>query len=80
MSTELNGALAIAEREFEEKVRRAFDELAKATLPDVAVKRIHSYSMAEDNETLCIMCDMADGSTAMISITPGRPIAASIVA
>ena len=55
------------------------NEIEKRTLPDAAVESIHSYGMAEDGRTLCVMCDMVDGSTVMISVCPGRPIAACVV-
>lgn len=48
-------------------------------LGGVLVESIHSYDIAEDGRTLCVMCEMADGSTAMISVCPGRPITACVV-
>lgn len=48
-------------------------------LPATLVEGIYSHGMAEDGRTLCVMCDMVDGSTVMISVCPGRPIAACVV-
>jgi hypothetical protein len=47
--------------------------------PAALVECIYSCDMAEDGRTLCVMCDMADGSTVMISACPGRPITSCVV-
>lgn len=49
-------------------------------LPAALVEGIYSYGMAEDGRTLCVMCDMEDGSTVMISVCPGSPVAVQVVA
>ncbi|MBI4290585.1 MAG: hypothetical protein HY661_03795 [Betaproteobacteria bacterium] len=68
-----------AAREFEADVLRIFSELEGATLPTAQVESIYSYGIAEDGETLMVMVDLADGSTAAISVAPGQPIGVRVV-
>jgi hypothetical protein len=62
------------------KLRDISSERAGSTLPDAAVACIHSNNIAEDGKTLVLMIDLADGTTAMISVCPGHPITCCVVA
>ena len=55
-------------------------EVEGPLLGGMLVKSIHSYGLAEDGNTLCIMVDMVDNTNVMISLAPGSPIAAHVVA
>lgn len=68
-----------AQYEMDRAVSRLFSELEVRLLPAAAVDRVHHSGLAEDGKTLSIMCGMADGSTVMISVCPGRLITACTV-
>lgn len=55
-------------------------EVEGQLLGGVLVNSIHSYGLAEDNKTLMVMVELADGHTAVISVCPGSPVTAHVVA
>jgi hypothetical protein len=59
--------------------RAVFNELDIPTLPVAVVESINSYGIAEDGETLIVLVELADGSTASVGITPGQPISVHVV-
>lgn len=59
--------------------RAVSNELDAPALPAAVVESINSYGIAEDGETLMVMVELADGSTAAVSIAPGAPICVRVV-
>ena len=68
-----------ADRRLQAEIGLAFAGFSRL-LPDSPVKAIHSYGMAEDHLTLCILIDLDDGAEVMISIAPGDRIHVAKVA
>lgn len=54
-------------------------ELESRLIPEAVVSGIHSTGYAEDGETLLVMVELADGSTAVISVHPGEPVCVRVV-
>lgn len=73
-SPEMQEADAALERD----LTNIFSNLAGSLLPASPVVQIHSHGLCEDGETLMILVDLQDGSTAAISVCPGSPIACTL--
>lgn len=62
-----------------ETPRLVFRALDAPAIPVAVVESINSYGIAEDGETLIVLVELADGSTASVGIAPGFPISVHVV-
>jgi len=76
----MSAEMEAADAKLEADLQAIFGDLETRMLPAGKVAEIHSSGYAEDGITFCVMLDMEGGGTVMISLAPGSPITAAIVA